>query len=151
MFFKVLQINQLIELCSRKCRWHLVTLCFCFANQVPLKRQGLWWGWQFAAYGSSGMWGCGFEQHQVNKKQQHRMHWLRAEAACVDGGQGELLAIPAAIYSNWSKSRCFYLPFQSGSTENRGFIPPTPSNMKVSLLLCPFTLISVQYLALYGA
>lgn len=26
MFFKVLQINQLIELCSRKCRWHLIPL-----------------------------------------------------------------------------------------------------------------------------
>lgn len=88
MFFKVLQINQLIELCSRKCRWHLVTLCFYSANQVPLQRQGLWWGWQFASHGSSGMWGCGFEQHQVNKKQQHRMHWPRAETVYVDGGKG---------------------------------------------------------------
>lgn len=62
MFFKVLQINQLIELCSRKCRWHFATLCFHSAYQVPL--QGLCCGWWFASHGTSVMWGGSFKQWQ---------------------------------------------------------------------------------------
>lgn len=146
MFFKVLQINQLIELCSRKCRWHLITLCFYSANRVPLQRQGSWWGWQFASHGSSGMWGCGFEHHQVNKKQ-HRMHWPRAETVCGDGGQGSSLQSQLPSILIGPRADGFICLFRTDQQRIRAYLlwrfnPLLPPNIKVRLLLCPFSLIS---------
>lgn len=88
MFFKVLQINQLIELCSRKCRWHLSLLCFHSANQVPLHKLGLCWGWQFASRGTNM--GCGANSQQGTTTQTTLR--MKAEMVCGDVGKGTEVA-----------------------------------------------------------